>query len=72
MDGVIGKEARALLCRPSALLADKWDQSYSVACGYVNAGMIITIARVTHLCLQGSCVLRPQWEDSAGLTLFRD
>jgi hypothetical protein len=43
-DGVIGKEARALLCRLSALLADKWDQPYLVACGYVNACMSIAIA----------------------------
>jgi hypothetical protein len=78
-DGVISKEARALLGRLSALLAEKWDQPYSVACGYVNAGMSITIARATHLCLRGSRVptgqmsnRRPQWEDSAGLSLFRD
>ncbi len=78
-DGVIGKEARALLWRLLALLADKWDQPYSVACGYVNACMSIAIAQATHLCLRGSRVptgkmsnRRPQWEDRAGLSLFRD
>jgi hypothetical protein len=53
-DVVIGKDARAVLHRLSSLLADKWDQPYSVACGYVNAWMSIAIARATHLCLQGS------------------
>jgi hypothetical protein len=78
-DDVIGKEARALLRQLSALLADKWDQPYSVACGYVNAQMSIAIMRATHLCLQGSHIPTgqmsnqyPQWEDSASLSLFQD
>jgi hypothetical protein len=78
-NGVIGKEAKAVLRRLSALLAEKLDQPYSVACGYVNARMSVAIARATHLCLRGSRVptgqmsnRRPQWEDGAGLSLFRD
>jgi hypothetical protein len=51
IDGVIGKEARALLRRLLALLADKWDQPYLVVCGYVDACMSIAIARATHLCM---------------------
>jgi hypothetical protein len=35
-DGVMGKEARAILRHLSALLADTWDQPYSVACGYAK------------------------------------
>jgi hypothetical protein len=62
----------------SALLADKSGKSYSQVCGYVNAHMSIAIVRATHLCLRESHTptsrmsnRRPQWEDSAGLSLFR-
>jgi hypothetical protein len=51
MDDVIGKDVRVLMRQLSALLAEKWDQPYSVACGYVNVWMSITIAQATHLCL---------------------
>jgi hypothetical protein len=77
-DGLIGKEAKALLQRLSSLLAEKWEKPYSVVCGYVNARVSIAIVRATHLCLRGSRVpfshfssRRPQWEDKAGLSLFR-
>ena len=76
-DGLLGKEAKALLQRLSALLAAKWQKPYAEVCGYVNARMSIAIVRATHLCLRGSRVptsqmshRRPQWEDNAGLTLF--
>jgi predicted transcriptional regulator len=77
-DGLIGKEAKTLLKMLSTLLAEKWGKSYSEVCGYVNARMSIAIVRATHLCLRGSRVpssqmsnRRPQWEDKAGLSLFR-
>jgi hypothetical protein len=55
-DGQLGMEAKVLTKRLSALLAAKWDKSYSVVCGFVNARMsiAITITRATHLCLRGS------------------
>jgi hypothetical protein len=78
-DGLIGKEAKTLLKKLSSLLADKWEKPYSVVCGYVNAQLSIAIVRATHHCLRGprisyqpdeqSC---PQWEDKAGLGLFRN
>ena len=62
----------------SALLAEKSRKTYSEVCGYVNARMSIAIVRATHLCLRGSRVptsqisnRRPQWEDGAGMGLFR-
>jgi hypothetical protein len=77
-DGLIGKEARTLLKKLSTLLAEKWGKSYAEVCGYVNARMSIAIVRATHICLRGSRVpssqmsfRRPQWEDKAGLSLFR-
>jgi hypothetical protein len=45
---------------------------------YVNARVSIAIVRVSHLCLRGSRIptgqmssRRPQWEEKAGLSLFR-
>jgi hypothetical protein len=77
-DGLLGKEAKTLLKKLSALLAEKWEKPYLEVCGYVNARMSIAICRATHLCLRGSRIptgkmsnLLPQWEDKAGLGLFR-
>ncbi len=77
-DGLLGKEAKTLLKKLSSVLSEKWGKSYSEVCGYVNARMSIAIVRATHLCLRGSRVpasrmsnRRPQWEDKAGLSLFR-
>jgi hypothetical protein len=33
MDGLIGKEAKTLLKKLSALLAEKWEKPYSEVCG---------------------------------------
>jgi hypothetical protein len=67
-----------MLKKLSARLAEKTGKSYATVCGYVNAQMSIAIVRATHLCLRGSRVptsqmsgRRPQWEDGAGLGLFR-
>ena len=56
----------------------KWEESYSWACGYVKGGVVITIVPVTHLCIRGDLVLAsliimqlPQWEEGAGLYIFR-
>jgi hypothetical protein len=77
-DGLIGIEAQTMLKKLSARLAEKSGKPYSEVCGYVNARMSIAIVRATHLCLRGSRVptsqmsnRRPQWEDGAGLGLFR-
>ena len=77
-DGLIGKEGKTLLRKLSSLIAEKSGKCYSTVCGYVNARMSIAIARATHLTLRGSriptskmsCRL-PQWEDSAGFSLFK-
>jgi hypothetical protein len=77
-DGLLGKEAKILLRKLSAILAEKSEKPYSEVCGYANARMSIAIVRATHLCIRGSriptgkmCNRLPQWEDKAGLGLFR-
>jgi hypothetical protein len=77
-DGLLGREAKTLLKKLSSILAEKWQKSYAEVCGYVNARMSIAIVRATHLCIRGSHIPtsrmsngRPQWEDKAGLSLFK-
>ncbi len=77
-DGLIGSEGKALLQKLSALMADKTGKSYAEVSGFINARMSIAIVRATHLCLRGSRIptsrmslRRPQWDDGAGLSLFR-
>ena len=73
-----GKEASILLEKLSARLAQKWEKPCSEVCGFVNARVSIAIVRAAHLCLRGSriptskmCNRLPQWENKAGLGLFR-
>ena len=78
VDGLLGVEATATLKRLASSLSTKWKQSYSKTCGYVKSRIAITFLRATHHCIGGSrvpahriSVQRPQWEDGAGLNLFR-
>lgn len=76
-DGLLGNEAQSVLQNLSARFAEKSGKSYSAVCGFMRAHMSIAIVRATHLCLRGSRIPtsfmshRPQWEDGAGLNLFR-
>jgi hypothetical protein len=45
-------------------LADKWEKSYAVVRGYVNARISIAIVRATHICLRGS---RIQYSSSSSM-----
>ena len=78
VDGLLGVEVTVTLKRLASRLATKWKQSYSKACGYVMSRIAITFVRATHRCIRGSrvsvhriSVQRPQWEDGAGLNIFR-
>ena len=78
MDGRLGLEATATLKRLASRLATKWKNSHSKTCGYVKSRIAITLVRATHHCIRGSqvpahrvSVQRPQWEDGAGINLFR-
>jgi hypothetical protein len=81
-DGLIGEEAKTVMRKLSKKLAGKWRKPNSevrLGSGYAsNARMSIAIVRATHRYLRGSRVptsrvgaRRPQWEDQAGLSLFR-
>ena len=77
-DGLLGVEATATLKRIASCLASKWKQPHSKTCGYVKSRIAITLVRATHRCIRGSqvsahkiSVQMPQWEDRAGLALFR-
>ena len=78
VDGLLGVEATETLKRLASSLATKWNQPYLNTCVYVNSRVAITWVRATHRCIRISRVLehrisvqRPQWEDDAGLDLFR-
>ena len=78
VDGLLGVEETATLKRIASRLSTKWKQSYSKTCGYVKSRIAITLVSATHRCIQGSripahwiSVQQPQWEDGAGINLFR-
>ena len=78
VDGLLGVEATATLKRLSSRLDTKWKQPYLKTCGYAKSRIVITLVRATHRCIRGSrvpahqiSVQWPQWEDGAGLNLFR-
>ena len=78
IDGLLGVETTSTLKRIASCLASKWKQPYSKTCGYVKSMIAINFVRAAHRCIQGSrvpahkiSVQRPQWEDGAGLTLYR-
>jgi hypothetical protein len=55
-DGLLGEEAKILLRKPSAMLADKWEKPCSEVCGCVkNARMSIAIVRATHPFRRAKC-----------------
>jgi hypothetical protein len=77
-DSLLGREVETFAKQLTAKLATKWQKTYSQVCGYVKARLSIAIVHATHLCLHGSRIpvhlistCHPQWEDEAGLTLFK-
>ena len=78
VDGLLVVEATETLKRLSSRLSTNWKQYYSKTCGYVKIRISITLVRATHRCIRVSrvpahwiSVQWPQWEDGAGLNLFR-
>ena len=78
VDGLLGVEATANLKTLASRLDTKWRQTYSKTCGYANIRISNNLVRATHRFIRGSrvphhriSVQRPQWEDGAGLNLFR-
>ena len=78
IDGLMGVEAAATLKRVAIRLTSKWWHPYSRTCGYVKSRIPITSVPATHRCIRGFrvpehniSVQRLQWEDGAGINLFR-
>lgn len=77
-DGVIGKSANAVMRALVTKLVDKWGSPYPRVCNFINTRIAVAIARATNRCIRGSHIsptvmsdTTPQWEDGAGLGLFR-
>ena len=72
-----GFEARAFLKRLAKLLAEEWENPYSVVMGFISAQMSITLVRATNRCIRGSRTPasimsnRFRWEGGAGLVLLK-
>ena len=78
VDGLLGVQATVTLKRLVIRLDTKWKQSCSRTCRYVKSRIAITLVCSTHGCIERSqvpahhiSVHRPQWEDGAGLNLFK-
>ena len=75
---LLGREVKALNKCLSLLLTRKWNNHYSVTCGYVNVRMSVEIMQASHLYIHGShvpfhhaSIKIARWENSAGLKLMR-
>jgi hypothetical protein len=78
VDGLLGKEANAVLKVLAARTATKAGKSYLNVMGHLRTRMSIAIVRKTHVCLRGSCIPTsqmcnriPQWYDLAGMALLK-
>ena len=76
--GLLRVKAEATLKNIASRLSQNWQELESPTYGYVKSRVPITLVRATHRYIRGARVLasyigvtRPQWEDIAGLNLFR-
>ena len=76
--GLFRVEAEATLKRIDTRLMMKWKEPYSRICGYKKSRVAINLVLVAHRCTRGAKVSDSQismqcsqWEDGAGLHLFR-
>ena len=52
-DGCAGPETEAATKQLAALLAKKWDRTYSDVCGFVKARLSIALVRTASMCIRG-------------------
>ena len=78
VDGLLGKEGDFFIRRLAGRLSTKWQRPYSMVKGFVTTRISVAAIRGASLCVRGSRVpadqiscRRHQWEDGAGLGLFR-
>ena len=75
-EGLLGREAKALLKHIAKLIAEKWDRPFSIISSYVKTRISIAITRAQHQCIRGARTSAkanstPLWEDCAGLGHLR-
>ena len=75
MDGLHATEAAAATKRLLALLASKWNRTYSEVCGFVRSRLALSLVRATSLCLRGARdssarAVNPYWESGSGMALY--
>ena len=78
-DGMLEKEAKALLKTLSMMLAEKWQKPYSVVAGIVRSKIGIAIVRATNQCLRSPRIgfrsmskrIDWNWDDGGGTNLYR-
>lgn len=73
-EGLLGKEARAILKRIASQLSIRWDRPYSVIMNFVKTRLAFAITKASHLCIRGSRVpvsrvsnSFPLWEDGTAI-----
>ena len=54
VDGLRSKETDAACKHLAALLAKKWERSYSEVCSYVRCRLALSLCRATSMCLRGA------------------
>ena len=78
-NGMLEKEAKALLKTLSMMLAEKWQKPYSVVAGIVRSKIGIAIVRATNQCLRSPRIgfrsmskrIDWNWDDGSGTSLYR-
>ena len=78
VDRLLCTKAEAILKCLTSCLTNKWRKPYSRTYGYVGSKIVITMVRSTQCCIRGYwetviriSVQRHQWEDGAGLKIYR-
>ena len=76
-EGLMGKEADTFISRLAKKLSLKWSRPYSRTVSFVRTRFAISLVRAKNRCIRGSRIptniisRRIDWEDGAGLGLFR-
>ena len=76
--GILWVNVGSKLNRIVIRLATKWKETYSRTCRYIKSIVAITLVWAAYRCIRRAkvtayriSVQNPQWEDGAGLNLFR-
>ena len=70
VDGILAKEASAMMKRLGRLISAKWDMPLSQVMSFIKIKLSIAILRAAHHCIRGSRI--PAKAMSIGHTAFKD